>query len=120
VARTSDGGDVGFQVNLTVPVAILGAGNSVGRPRWVPDRRGVAYIAQDDQGGYGLYLEPFDSSSPATAPRRLLASFDTTASVESFGISPDGSRITLAVWEQLFSVMIARNVSDLITRGPRR
>jgi hypothetical protein len=33
--------------------------------------------------------------------------FDQENSAESFGISPDGKFITIAAWEQFFSIMVA-------------
>ena len=37
-------------------------------------------------------------------PIYVLAGFDPEAATESFGISPDGSQIVVAGWEQLFSI----------------
>jgi hypothetical protein len=36
---------------------------------------------------------------------RQLGGFDREHPAESFGISPDGQWLTIAAWEQLFSIM---------------
>lgn len=42
--------------------------------------------------------------------RRRLVGFDLVTATESFGISPNGSRITIAGWEQVLSLMMAERV----------
>ena len=53
-----------------------------------------------------------------TATRRPAAGFSPTVATESFGISPDGKQMTLAGWEQVFSLMLADGVPGV--EGPRR
>ncbi len=53
--------------------------------------------------------------------RGTLAGFDPERTTESFGISPDGARLTIASWEQLFSLMLAERVPGVLPpAGPRR
>jgi hypothetical protein len=55
-----------------------------------------------------------------THTRRALVGFDRETAAESFGISPDGSRVTLARWEQLFSILVAEGVPGVSPPGRPR
>ncbi len=46
--------------------------------------------------------------------RRPLAGFDPEQTTESFGISPDGSRITLGAGEQIFNLLLAERVPAIL------
>jgi hypothetical protein len=45
---------------------------------------------------------------------RPLCCFDPEAATESFGISPLDSRMTVAVWEQIFSLVTAERVPGVL------
>ena len=49
-------------------------------------------------------------SQDTSKSRRALAGFDSENTIESFGISPDGERITLAGRENLTSITLAEQV----------
>jgi Tol biopolymer transport system component len=85
---------------------------TLGRARWMPDGKAIVFTAQDARAVNGLYVAPFD---PGGGPpsRRALAAFDPERITESFGISPDGRRVVIAGWEQLFSLMSAEAVPGL-------
>jgi Tol biopolymer transport system component len=102
VARLSDGQDMGFEVKLSGgrrTSAILG------RSRWLPGSSAIAFLAQDEEGINGVFVQDFVPGKDTTGTRRKLAAFDPHYSTESFGISPDGSKITVAGWEQMFGMM---------------
>ena len=49
-----------------------------------------------------------------TATRRKISGFDPDVAAESFGIAPDGSRLVVAGWVQLFSLMQAEGLPGLL------
>ena len=63
----------------------------------------------------------FVPGQDTTASRRKLAGFDPDVAAESFGLAPDGSRLVLAGWVQLFSLMEADRLPGLLAppRGAR-
>jgi Tol biopolymer transport system component len=102
VARVSDGSAVPF--DCTTP----NVGGVPGRARWMPDGRAIAFSGIDSLGTNGVFVQEFDPTGRVTGhTRRPLAGFDPDCPTESFGISPDGSRIVLSVIETLSSVMVA-------------
>jgi hypothetical protein len=68
------------------------------------------FVGQDEKGNYGLYVQDFVPGQDTSKSRRSLVGFEPGVSTESFGISPDGSRITVAIWEQVSSLMVAEHV----------
>ena len=64
----------------------------------------------DPQGRYGVYVQEFAPGKDTSATRRPLAGFKTEWAPETFAISPDGSKICLAEWEQVTSIMTADGV----------
>jgi len=88
-ARTSDGAVV---LSTSFPYARL----NDGRPRWLPGGGAFAFVAQDDAGVSGVFVQPFTPGADTTAQRRPLVGFDPDAPAESFGISPDGRRLALS------------------------
>jgi Tol biopolymer transport system component len=108
VFRLSDGAPTTFRVGLEIRRGF--SATSVGRPRWMPDGRSIVFVGQNDQGVYGLYVQDFDPDRDTARTRRALGGFDSDLSTESFGISPDGSRLTLAGWEQLRTLVMAEHV----------
>ncbi|HKB95115.1 MAG TPA: hypothetical protein VKC62_12910, partial [Gaiellaceae bacterium] len=48
----------------------------------------------------GLLAQPIDPGRDTTAERRVLYRGEADAQVESFGISPDGKRLAVALYEQ--------------------
>ncbi|MDQ5856992.1 MAG: protein kinase [Acidobacteriota bacterium] len=111
VARVSDGAMTSFRVNL--PVAQASVANSSGRSRWMPDGKAIAFVGQDDRGAYGIYVQDFDPGKDTAATRRQVAGFYPGLATESFGISPDGKEMTLAGWDQVFSLMLAERVPGI-------
>jgi Tol biopolymer transport system component len=116
VARVSDGTITPFRVRL--PSFQASIANSSGRTHWMPDGKTIAFVGQDEKGNNGIFFQDFDPVKDTTATRRPAAGFSPTVATESFGISPDGKEMTIAGWEQTFSLMLAERVPGV--DGPRR
>jgi TolB protein len=115
VARISDGAITHLASVQVLPQSIA---NSLGRTRWTPDGKAVAFIGQNEKGAFGVYVQDFVDGRDTSATRRPLGGFDPAIATESFGLSPDGRYLTLAGWEQIFSLMVAERVPGI--ESPRR
>lgn len=87
---------------------------NLGRARWMPDGRAIAFVGQDDRGINGLFVQDFAPGRDTSVTRRPLAGFDPEFLTESFAIAPDGKAVVIAAWEQMFNVMITNPVSAAI------
>jgi Tol biopolymer transport system component len=92
-----------FEIKLSIRKETIA---SLGRMRWMPGGRAIAFIGPDERGVNGVYVQDFVPEQDTSATRRPLGGFDADFPVESFGISPDGRWLTIAAWEQLFSIMV--------------
>jgi len=92
---------------------------TLGRARWMPDGKAIAFVGQDEAGASGIYVQDFAPGRDTTASRRKLAGFDPDVAAESFGLSPDGTRLVLAGWVQLFSLMEAERLPGLLAPLPQ-
>jgi Tol biopolymer transport system component len=112
-----DGTAVPFEISVERrrPTAIV-----LGRARWMPDGRAIAFVGQDENGVNGVFVQDFVPGRDTSRTRRPLGGFDPEASAESFAISPDGSRLVVASWEQLFSIMTAEGLEGLAPPGGDR
>ena len=87
---------------------------TLGRARWMPDGKAIAFVGQDETGASGIYVQDFVPGQDTAATRRKLAGFDPDVAAESFGLSPDGTRLVVAGWVQLFSLMEAERLPGLL------
>lgn len=109
VTRLSDGQDMRF----SIPLRTLRRTSAIlGRVRWMPDGKRVAYLAQNEDGVNGIFVQDFVPGADTGATRRELGGFDRERAAESFGIGPDG-RMTVAGWEQLFSLFSIEGVPGI-------
>ena len=110
VVRVADGAPAPFEIPIEIvkPTPIR-----IGRSRWMPDGRAIAFVAQNEKGVPGIFVQDFVPGQDTTATRHPLGGFDAEAETESFGISPDGSRLMIASWERLFTVMEADGVTGI-------
>jgi serine/threonine protein kinase len=112
VIRAADGAPIPFRIicpirkrnNLTI-----------GRARWIS--RGVgthphalAFVAQDDSGATGVYVQDFIPGRDTSASRKPLVPFDTRAPLETLGVSPDGKTFVVSVADDTISVMTASGI----------
>jgi hypothetical protein len=65
-------------------------------------------------------IEDFVPGKDTSATRQRLTEPDPDRVPESFGISPDGSSMTVAYPEQVFSLMIAEHVPGIRQPGRAR
>jgi Tol biopolymer transport system component len=114
VVRVADGQVLPFQVPLPIVNQAISA--SIGRPRWMPGGRAIAFVGQDEKGVSGIFVQDFIPDQNTSTTRRPLAGFDPEFATESFAISPDGNRMMIASWEQLFNLMLVENAPG-VTRG---
>jgi TolB protein len=107
VVETESGAPVPFEIqvqSIKETVAVLG------RVRWMPDGKSLVFVGQDPRGVNGLFQQPFVPGQDTVQTRRPIGPFDLENSTESFGISPDGQSITIATWEQFFSIMLTEDL----------
>jgi serine/threonine protein kinase len=107
VVRIEDGEHEPFTIRIEQRRATPAA---LGRARWMPDGRAIAFVGQDATGVNGIFVQDFVPGEDTSSSRRPLGGFDRQVATESFGVSPDGKRLVIAAWEQLFTIMRADGV----------
>lgn len=107
VVRLSDGRPVPFEIHAELRKRNIG---TVGRARWMPDGKAIAFLGQDEQGVNGVYVQEFAPGRDTSRTRRPLGGFDADVATETFGLSLDGSRLVIAGWDQVFALMLADHV----------
>jgi Tol biopolymer transport system component len=111
VVEVETGKVLPFQIEVRMP---SGAGDIIyGRVRWLPDGSGLAYVGLDDEDRSGIYAQDFVPGKDTSDTRRVLAGFSPDFISESFGISPDGRRLTLATLEFTNRLMLVDGVSGI-------
>ena len=100
VIRVADGSAVPFEILSDI----------FPRSRWMSGGKAIAFIGQDEKGIRGVYAQDFAAGQDTAKTRRPLGGFDPESTAESFGISPDGTRMAIASREQLSSLMTAERV----------
>lgn len=94
VAEVGTGASVPFEIRIGVPAGKPGL--ALGRARWMPGSRAIAFIGQDAKSVNGVYVQDFIPGRDTATTRRPLVGFDPERTTESFGISPDGARVIFA------------------------
>jgi len=110
VVRIADGSAVPFEISIEI---VKPSPIRIGRSRWMPDGRAIAFVGQNEKGVPGIFAQDFVPGRDTTSTRLALGGFDLETETESFGVSPDGSRLMIASWERLFTVMEADGVSGI-------
>ncbi len=62
----------------------------------------------------GVFAQDFIPGQDTSKSRRMLRGSELDMQTESFGISPDGSRMTIAFQEQTHSLMLAEHVPGVV------
>ncbi|MBI3667547.1 MAG: serine/threonine-protein kinase [Acidobacteria bacterium] len=110
VVRIADGATVPFEIN------------GASRHRWMPGPQGapraIAFVARDEKGVLGVYVQDFIPERNTSKTRRPLGGFDREFPTETFAISPDGSRMVVSSRDDQSSVMLAENIPGI--SPPRR
>jgi Tol biopolymer transport system component len=111
VVRLQDGRAEPFEIEIEARRRTTG---TLGRARWMPDGRSIAFVGQDEAGASGVFVQDFAPGRNTNASRRKLAGFEPEVAAESFGISPDAKHLALAGWVQLFSLMEGDGLAGLL------
>jgi eukaryotic-like serine/threonine-protein kinase len=106
VIRMEDGTIFELQPGVTNSFTVSG-----GRCRWMPEGKRIAYLDINEQGAWGIYVQDFIPGQNTSSTRKPIAGFDPDSPTESFGISPDGSHITICQRENSSGLVLAENVS---------
>ena len=91
VAAIQDGRILPFEIRVPIrrqTVALLG------RARWMPDGKAIAFVGQDEHGATGVFVQPFDPDRENTATPAAIAGFAADRLVESFDV--DAEHVILA------------------------
>lgn len=84
-----------------------------GRLRWMADGKSIVFVDEDVYGNWGLFAQDFISGKDTRATRRPIAGFDADRKIDTFAISPDGSKIVLAEVEVLSSLILAEGIPGI-------
>jgi Tol biopolymer transport system component len=105
VVRIADGESVSIKIDPRFP-------SGIGRARWMPDGKAFAFTGRDERGA-NVFVQDFVPGQDTIKTVRPLVGFDADMLPESFGISPDGSRMTISLAEQTSNLMLAERVPGI-------
>jgi len=107
VVDVEHGKPAGFEV-------VLEAGNApdlaLGRARWLPDGRALAFVGVDERKRAGIYVQDFAPGRETRSTRRRLVGFEPDRETESFGFAPDGSRIVVSLRERQAALLLVEGL----------
>ena len=83
---------------------------AAGRPRWMPDGQSLVFVGSTSERSMGLLIQDFRPGEDTLATRRVLTELESKKDIESFGISPDGQRITISVLDHTRTLRLAEKV----------
>jgi eukaryotic-like serine/threonine-protein kinase len=116
VVETESAQIVPFEID--VPYRLDAPNIVLGRARWLPDGKSIAFVGVDEDGRSGIFEQDFTPGHDSRATRRPIAGFSRDHVTESFGLSPDGRRVTVSRLDQFGSLLLAEGVHDV--EPPRR
>jgi Tol biopolymer transport system component len=102
---------------VSVPLQVQSGTVQLGRARFMPDGRAVAYIQERGDGQPVVVRRPLSAWRTGDGPVDTLFARASEA-IESFGFSPDGKRATVSVVDWLSGLTIAEGVKGIVP--PRR
>ena len=108
--RLDDGTPVPFEAIATGAIA------NRGRHRWTPDGASLVFLTGDRKETLGLTAQPFIPGRDTSSARRSVAGFMPDSLTESFGISPDGSRMTISEFQISLGLLLAEGVEGVVAR----
>jgi serine/threonine protein kinase/Tol biopolymer transport system component len=86
---------------------------TVGRGRWMPDGKSILILTRDPQGRFVIDRFPFAAGAGRVTGTPFVSPFDSSVAFESFGVSPDGRKITVAAVARTNSLMVATNLPGI-------
>jgi len=114
VVRLENGAPAPFEIRLSMKLPnTLSSQSGLGRCRWMPDGKAIAFTGLDDAGLSGVFVQDFVPGRDTTATRRKLAGFNPDYITETFAISPDGTRIVLSLLDLQSNIMMAEGIRGL-------
>jgi eukaryotic-like serine/threonine-protein kinase len=103
--RIADGKQVISPIELPPAGRLRGADISFGRGRWRPDGRAILFVGADAKGESVIMEQPFRPGEDTTSMRHVLKAAEEGLSIESFGVSPDGKRVTISFVDDQYAIM---------------
>jgi len=103
VARLADGKPADFRIPV---IGKRITASNLGRARFMPDGKRIAFIAQDEKGANGIFVQDFVPGKDTTSTRRKLTGFDSEVDAETFDVSRDGARVAIASRELTSSLIL--------------
>lgn len=88
-------------------------GVSATRARWIGQSRTIAFRAAAPDGRVTLFAQEFDPGRDTASTRRPLLPGESGPQVETFAISPDGTRAVLGVIDDGSSLMLAEGIAGV-------
>jgi Tol biopolymer transport system component len=113
VVEIATGRRIAFEIRVPFRLSPRGSRVLVGRSRWLPDGKAIAFVGEDENGLTGVFAQDFVPGKDTSSTRRKLAGFSLEYISESFGISPDGKRLMLSTLTQFESLMLAEGVEGV-------
>ncbi|MCG3192557.1 MAG: Protein TolB [Thermoanaerobaculia bacterium] len=92
----------------------------LGRSRWFPDGRSIAYTGLDEKGALAILVSDFDPNARSPIESRVLLSPDPGHAIETFGIARDGKSLTAELVEPVSSLAVAEGVAVTAARPVSR
>jgi hypothetical protein len=86
----------------------------------MPDGKSVLVVNRDGNGRVGIQAYPFASGVRPRSGSWVIPALDSSEAIETFGIAPDGKRITVAEVAVSNSLMTASHVPGIRRPVPAR
>jgi len=105
----------GELVDFSIPIEYSPESPNVayGRGRWMPGDEAIAFVGVDSEGLPTVWIQDFVPGQDTTATRRQPEGIRAAGMIESFGVSPDGTRFALSTIQVIHTIKIADGLGPL-------